>query len=684
MTPLMTPSLSAISNGSAPARLLVVDDEPEIAESLRDYLLLKTGSQVEVAYSGESALEKLEHASQSLAGPYDLVVLDMRMPPGMSGRDVLDWIRKHPSLFYTRVIILTATAVAKERVAALSAGADDYITKPYQPPELLARVKTMLRSHQLEKQLQQQSQQLSALNEVSTSMTGLRNAKMVFVHAVRGARQILNTDLAAIFMLQQQTGELMCRQLSSRHTSPPSYGPIAVGDGVIGRAFAQQNSICLNYPESNTQFDPAIDSPAFVHLHNLIAAPLIVRGRPVGVLVGANKQAGDFSDVDRGLFASLTNSVASAVENAWLFTNVHQQHDRVLEGRNRLQAVIDGIPHSIYTVNEKWELVAINQNKADELDTVSESLVGKVCYQTFFQRNSPCEHCKVVKSLQFQEEFRWSVREIGDDHLPREWDVNAYPIPSNKNELVQAVVVWEDITEERRLEYSLMQAGKLAAIGQLAAGVAHEINNPMAVINASAAMLKLEVSEEDDKFELIDLIEQAGERAAKVVRNLLDFARQEEYSFDATDINEVMTQSLALISYQLQSANIKVIRNLSPDLPKVYASGEHLKTVWINLIINARDAVRGYDNAEIEVMTRISPEEEHVLVMVRDNGKGMPQSELEHIFEPFFTTKDPGEGTGLGLSTSHRIIEQHMGEVEVVSEVGEGTTFIIRLPVSIE
>jgi two-component system NtrC family sensor kinase len=242
--------------------------------------------------------------------------------------------------------------------------------------------------------------------------------------------------------------------------------------------------------------------------------------------------------------------------------------------------------------------------------------------------------------------------------------------------------VWQDRTEEKRLEASLLQAGKLAAIGQLAAGVAHEINNPLTAINANAEMLKMFIPKEDENYEAVDLIHQAGERAAKVVRGLLDFARQEQYNFTQGDVNHSIQQALDLVRYQLQSSQVNVQQQLDPNLPQITASWEHLKSVWLNLLVNARDATLSLaENRQIEITTRYNKDEGVILVLFKDNGKGMSEAELAHIFEPFYTTKDPGKGTGLGLATSHRIIEQHKGEIHVVSAPQQGTTFVIRLPV---
>ncbi|HRO25506.1 MAG TPA: histidine kinase dimerization/phospho-acceptor domain-containing protein, partial [Promineifilum sp.] len=429
------------------------------------------------------------------------------------------------------------------------------------------------------------------------------------------------------------------------------------GAGVLGRAWSDQVTLCLNNVAEDEQYDPTRDSPIGIPVRSMLATPLAVRGRSVGVLAAYNKRSGEFTDVDIDLFSSLASSVSEAIENAWLFQRVRLRHQELFEGRNTLQALIDGIPNPIYTINDEWKLVVINKAKADELGSTPESFTGRTCFRVFYNRQKPCDHCKVAFTLNDKTEQHWPVRWQGEDHLPREWEVSAYPIPGKQASSARAVVVWQDKTEERRLENSLMQAGKLAAIGQLAAGVAHEINNPLTAINANAQMLKMVMPVEDENFESVDLIVRAGERAAQVVRGLLDFARQEQYSFTTGDLGKSIQEALALVNYQLQSSKITVNRDIDASLPQMVASWEHLKSVWLNLLLNARDALlHTNDNRRLDVIARPLKDGQSVQVLLRDNGKGMNSAESLHIFEPFYTTKGPGQGTGLGLATCHRIV----------------------------
>jgi two-component system, NtrC family, sensor kinase len=661
------------------ARILVVDDEIEIAESLADFLIRREGYSVTITRDGQEAVAFLE-SSIGTPNEVDLVLLDMRMP-GLSGLEVLDWIRNHPDLRYTRVVLLTAAASNDEKVQALSAGADDYITKPYYMQELLARVKTILRTQQLEKQLHQQSQQLAALNRISQAVAATLESTQVYATAIRGVAAILQVELAAVLIVEG--GRLHCQHVRHFKGAIPAhiFPSAEKGMGVLGLAWSDQQTICLNDASSDPRFDDTRDSPLGYFVNSILATPLTVRGRTVGVLAAYNKRNGPFNDVDIDLFSSLASSVSEAIENAWLFQRIRMRQQELLEGRNTLQALIDGIPHPIYTISDDWKLVVINKSKADEMETTPESLAGRVCFRVFYNRQSPCEHCSVALTLKEQTERHWQVRWLGDDHLPREWEVSAYPIPGKQVSSARAVVVWQDKTEERRLESSLMQAGKLAAIGQLAAGVAHEINNPLTAINANAQMLKMVMSVEDENYEAVDLITRAGERATKVVRGLLDFARQEQYSFSSGNLNESIQEALDLVNYQLHSVQITIEKELESSLPMAVASWEHLKSVWLNLFLNARDALQHTEGERtVKVVSRTNKDGQSIQVLIHDNGKGMNAAESVHIFEPFYTTKGPGQGTGLGLATCHRIVEQHGGEITVSSKPGEGTTFLITLP----
>lgn len=233
-----------------------------------------------------------------------------------------------------------------------------------------------------------------------------------------------------------------------------------------------------------------------------------------------------------------------------------------------------------------------------------------------------------------------------------------------------------DLTEQKeieKLEKQLLQADKLATVGQLASGVAHEINNPLGNISLYAQMLLKKIQDENDRKKL-NIINDESNRAAHIVKGLLDFARQSEPKMTPTDINVEIRKALDLTKHQMKDINVTT---LFQTLPMINCDPGQISQVIMNMLTNSIQAIT--ENGEIKIETRV--ENNNVAIIITDNGSGIPEENLNKIFEPFFTTKKPGEGTGLGLAISYGIIKRHNGSIDVKSQVGKGTTFIIKLPI---
>jgi len=228
----------------------------------------------------------------------------------------------------------------------------------------------------------------------------------------------------------------------------------------------------------------------------------------------------------------------------------------------------------------------------------------------------------------------------------------------------------------------LFQTAKLSAIGELAAGIAHEIRNPLTTIIGDAQLLMADMKPGEPGYESLKAIERSGYRASKVIANLLSFSRQEEYEFTSLDINESINAALSLITYQIERSRISIIKDLAEGLPLVRGSAHHLEEVWVNLLINARDAIPSRQAGEIRITSRLEGSGQAIQVQVSDNGVGIPQANLDRVFEPFFTTKEVDKGTGLGLYITYNIITRHNGSIEIDSEEGKGTTVTVTLPIA--
>ena len=248
--------------------------------------------------------------------------------------------------------------------------------------------------------------------------------------------------------------------------------------------------------------------------------------------------------------------------------------------------------------------------------------------------------------------------------------------------------------ELRKTQYQLMQADKLTAIGELAAGVAHELNQPLMVIRTTAQLMArkqhIEPLNTGALLESLNIIEDNTKRMMNIINHLRTFSRQAEGVLEPVNVNTVIESSFMMIGEQLRVRSIEVVLELSNDLPKVLVNANQLGQVFLNLLTNARDALESKENSQEEgakpqkrivITTRVSDDaKEQVEILYRDNGSGIPQANLNKVFDPFFTTKAAGKGTGLGLSISYGIIEDHEGKIDVVETGPEGTTFRIRLP----
>jgi two-component system NtrC family sensor kinase len=228
----------------------------------------------------------------------------------------------------------------------------------------------------------------------------------------------------------------------------------------------------------------------------------------------------------------------------------------------------------------------------------------------------------------------------------------------------------------------IMKSERLATLGQLAAGVAHEINNPLGAVLMYAHLSMEELEAADPRRRNLEKVVRESTRCKNIVRGLLDFARQSEPNIEESDVNEILKRTLSLLENQVLLQNIRITTALSASLPKVMMDSGQMQQVFTNIILNAAEAMPG--EGELTVASRTTAGDEWIEIEFTDTGCGIPRENLEKIFDPFFTTKEVGRGTGLGLAVSYGIIARHKGTVEVKSEPGKGTTFIVRLPLRME
>ncbi|HEV3140053.1 MAG TPA: ATP-binding protein [Vicinamibacterales bacterium] len=269
-------------------------------------------------------------------------------------------------------------------------------------------------------------------------------------------------------------------------------------------------------------------------------------------------------------------------------------------------------------------------------------------------------------------------------------ELTARADPPSAGGRVRVEALMRDVSERKKLDdetrdiyHQLLQAEKMAALGQTISGVAHELNNPLATILSWAERLSNRPSLDDPVRRGLETILSESERAARIVRNLLTFARKRQTTRAMVDVNQVVRETMALRSYEQRLTNITVIEALAAGLPHVFADSHQVQQVLLNLIINAEQAMlAAHGRGTIVVRTWHDPDQETVILEINDDGPGIPAELQPKIFDPFFTTKEVGKGTGLGLTVAYAIVQEHGGRIRLESRIGSGASFYVELPVT--
>ena len=387
---------------------------------------------------------------------------------------------------------------------------------------------------------------------------------------------------------------------------------------------------------------------------------------------------GDFlSSEDVELLETLAGYIGIAIQNGRLYASLEQKITEYERLKDFNENIVESINVGVLAVDLQDRIESWNSQMVVMYALPRWQAVGRSLSEVF--------------PAAFVEEFYRVRQNPGIHNLYKfrmgtptgEWrtiNVAIAPLVTRKFHVVGRLVIMDDITQRMELEAQLSQADKLSSIGLLAAGVAHEVNTPLAVISSYTQMLAKQLQSDAPKAGVLDKIIKQTFRASEIVNNLLNFSRTTGTEFTEVNVNKVIEDTLALLEHQFKVANVKVERNLDNGLPAIHANAGRLQQVFLNLFLNAKDAMNGGGTLQLSTQNGDS-----VSVRVSDTGSGIAQENIQRIYDPFFTTKTaPAEGqtrgTGLGLSVTYGIIQEHAGNIRVESRPGEGTTFTLDFP----
>lgn len=505
------------------------------------------------------------------------------------------------------------------------------------------------------------------------------------VKTIGNVRDYVKASDAILILFDRENPEWANRKTLGRDRTWKIETAFPIRDSVLCRSNADRITAIEYASESDPRFDPVIFADSTAPVRNVLLIPLISDNTKLGLLVftnpGFETDAGDRYEFLKLFVRGTANAILTVERNRQLIVNnadLEASQWQILNSRNTLRTFFDNIPSSVFIIDRSYNIVAINKHRSQRLGKQPQELVGEKCYEKLRGNSSPCANCLIMDSLNGMPTVR-TMNEVGPNGTLTHWEITTAPIREDDDGIDRVIVFEEDVTEKWILEANLIHAEKMASIGQLAANVAHEINNPLAAIIANAQLLLRDLSDADeDIIDALKLIETAGDRAAKIVNNLLDSARREKhYEFEEISLNKTIEDAISLLRHEINKRSISIKLDLAREMPPILANKNQLKGVWINLVNNAMDAIAS-KRGRISISTRY--ENRDFVVVVSDNGRGMSPEHQEHVFEPFYTTKEPGKGTGLGLSVSLQAIKEHHGDIQFESAPGKGTKFVVILP----
>ena len=652
--------MSKAKTGTQSGRILVVDDTTGNLRLLEN-LLTEQGYTVHPASDGKLALRFVQEILP------DLILLDIRMS-GMDGYEVCRQLKADERTRSIPVIFISILEQEHDKVKGFQEGAVDYITKPFQPEEVLARVRTHLCLRELTERLEhkvvERTEELLIANQrLQQELAERRRAEEALRESEERYRLIVNTATEGILVLGP---DLMTTFANPRMAEIIGYP----SEEIIGR------------PLTDFMFDEDISD----HL-------LRMERRRKGVSENYERR---FRRKDGETVWTLCSATAIwKAERRFngsfgMFTDITERKlaaEAVSRANKDWEQTFNSIPDMVMVLDRQHRILRANNAMATALGESEEELKGRLCFELFHNTDKPpafCPHSILLK------DGKVHSTELFEPKFGRSLDIRVSPLSDETGTVIRSVHIMRDITEQKSLQKQLLQAQKMESIGTLAGGIAHDFNNLLQVIIGYSDMLLFNKKPSDSAYEELRAIHQAGKDGGELAKRILAFSRRLEPNSRPVDLNNEIKRIRKMLDRTLPKM-IRIQILLVDKLMTVNADPGQLEQIILNLAVNAQHAMADGGRLTIETAnvtldehysrTHLGVEQgKYVLLAVSDTGHGMNKEVMEHIFEPFYTTKGPGVGTGLGLAMVFGIVKNHKGHITCYSEPGTGTTFKIYLP----
>ena len=653
-----------------PVSLLIVDNDDPVTRMF-DAAAVTRGYRVDCATS-------LAAVNRALArGEFDVALVDLAVG-AESGFDVIRRIKEQTP--DAEIVVLSAGTSLASAIHSYELSAFAFVQKPFDIDQLFATIERALERRRMNLDNRRLVWELQTINQIADGIARSLELDDVLAGALQCTVGALGVLGGSICLKEETTGLFIEKAF---------IGPPAMQD-----VWTRLKREGLPPSDENRPIAPL----------STLTVPILGGDELLGTMTVGAEIPGRFEPADQRLLGVIAGQIGVAVQNARL-------HDFVRRGKRDWEQTFDAIADPIAVFDSSGSLLRGNKALATHLGREVTTLRGATCADVGFCTGDGA-NCVVARAM--AHDGSQTELTLADGQI---FSITTFPVVDGRSgaSVVQvAKNVTEDIRSKRRLQQmsdelalanarsmaaldrlkstqaQLLQAEKLSAIGQLVAGVAHELNNPLTSVIGYAQLLEDELDRPGEMRTAAELsqdlrrIAEESERAAKIVRNLLAFARRQAAERAPQDVADLFSRVMALRSYELRLNGIELITEFQPSLPQVVADGSQLQQALLNLVLNAEQAMRGRSSKRLQVGARFDENAGAVELFIKDTGHGIDRANLSRIFDPFFTTRDVGEGTGLGLSICYGIVRDHGGQITVESVVNSGTTFSILLPALVD
>ena len=659
--------------------ILLVDDDAALVRLLAAAAELR-------GYRIESASPAAAARLTARGEEFDVAIIDLGSDSDR-GFDVIRRIKDETP--DTEIIATSASGSLTSAIQSYELSAFAFVEKPFDVGPLFATIDRALERRQMNRDNRRLVWELQTINEIADGMSRSLEIDHVLHGALQCTLRAMGGVVGSIRIKNEGTGEFEEKAYIGARTMKDIWAEVKPTLRPSDHVIATRTSFMVNdlrelFPREYHAQLPVLSS---------LSVPILAGNQLHGTLTVGAEPAGRFGAADQRLVAVIAGQIGVAVENARL-------HDSVRRGKREWEQTFDAISDPIAVFDANGALLRGNAALASAMGRSVTDVRGASCEEVgFCALDQPGGRTEVTRP---------------DGQI---FSVMTFPVaggPGAASVVQVAKNVTEDIRSARRLKQmsdelalanarsvaalerlqstqaQLLQSEKLSAIGQLVAGVAHELNNPLTSVIGYAQLLEDELDNGREVRPAAELAEdlrriaQESERAARIVRNLLAFARRQTAARAPQDVADLFSRVVSLRTYELRLNGIELITEFDADLPQVVADGSQLQQALLNLLLNAEQAMRGRPTKRLHIGARHDRDAAAVELFIRYTGHGIDPANLSRIFDPFFTTRDVGEGTGLGLSICYGIVRDHGGHISVQSLVNSGTTFSVMLPARVE